>query len=351
MRPALAMEPTFCVLADGQDAYLPALQLKPLAREHGRYWEFHGSPTTVALPGNRFAKSLDGFTSHKEEPEFRELLREYSFYGVHRPSSYADIFHRHFPSPVVSWSANAAFAPALCGGWQQAISPGYHKGTFHKYDMRSAYLWAASLGLPDTQTYRRSLKPWKDRTGLYRVKLTAPKKGAPPPYSYCHECLATAEEIEIYGLSISEVVDGICWQGTLSGDGVTSEIRKYSTWKQIGRCYWGRWGQSASVTCISKRNKWSLPNRFLNVPWAHTIISRVKMRLWEFASNAIHVYVDSLITPDTIKTGLAIGDWRLEKTYSDGVFIRAPGQYGSHWSSMDRMAGVTRQPRPEPTIH
>lgn len=143
-RAALSLPPTYGTINDKQDAYMPPLQLRRLAKESGRYWSFHSIPTTVALPNNRYAKSLNSFLDHDDEPSFRELLREYSDFGVPRPSSYADVFHDTFKSPRVPWSINALLAPCLAGGWQQAIATGAHRGkTYRKYDMRSAYLWAA----------------------------------------------------------------------------------------------------------------------------------------------------------------------------------------------------------------
>jgi hypothetical protein len=176
---------------------------------------------------------------------------------------------------------------------------------------------------------------------VYRVRLIRPTPGAPFPFNQCYECIATNLEIETYGLQISEVIDGVAWKRTIPGDSIVNAIRGFSTWKQIGRCYWGRWGQLQKVECNAKGKRWHLPNIMLNVPWAHTVISRVKMRLWEYSKRAVHVYVDSVITDERIPTGDNIGDWRLEKVYESGVFVRGPGQYGALGSAtMERYSGV-----------
>lgn len=340
---ALALPPTFNEISSNQDAYLFPPQMRQQAKQNGRYWAFHAIPTTVALPGNRFAKSLSGFQDHQQEPEFRNLLSEFSFFGVPRPGGYADVFHEHFKSPRVSWSINAQFAPCMAGGWQQCTVPGIHYGTYYKYDMRSAYLWAATLGLPDTKTYTRSLRYWDNKyDGLYRIKLLEPVKWAPFPFNQATECIATNHEIETYGLRVGEVVDGVCWKRMIPGDSIIDAVRMVSTWKQAGRSYWGRWAQMQKVECVSKDKRWLLPNVALNIPWAHLIVSRVKMRLWNFSNNAVHVYVDSVITKDTIPTGDGIGDWRLEKTYQHGVIIKAPGQYGAIENErLERMSGFS----------
>lgn len=339
----IALPATYGLVEPDKDAYLEPIQLRPLVRETGRYWSFDRAPTTVALNGNRFAKSLKGFTSHTDEPSFRELLREYAEHGCPRPSSYADVFHEKYRTPRVNWSVNALLAPAMAGGWQAAIVPGIHYGTYRKYDMRSAYLWAATLGMPDTRTFRRSKQPWLGKyDGIYRIKLVAPVPSAPFPFNYASECLATNREIEAYGLPIGEVIDGVTWKNLIEPDEILKAINAVSTWKMAGRCYWGRWAQLQKVRCNTREKMWELPNMSLNIPWAHTIVSRVKMRLWDHAKRAVHVFVDSLITPDTIPTGNEFGDWRLEKIYEDGVIVRGPGQYGDvRAERLERMAGAS----------
>ena len=208
--------------------------------------------------------------------------------------------------------------------------------------MQSAYLWAATLGLPDTRTYTRSLRPnFGKHDGIFRIQLIAPSIGAPFPFNRAVECLASNLEIETYNLRIGKIIDGVVWKNTLAADSLLKAMRAVSTWKQAGRMYWGRWAQMQRIECAANGKRWNIPNLALNIPWAHLIVSRVKMRLWENASNAVHVFVDSVITPDTLKTGTNLGDWRLEKTYQNGVLIRKPGQYGAMDSPyLDRMAGV-----------
>ncbi len=344
-RKPLALAPTYGVVEPGRDAYLHPLQLRPLAKETGRYWSFHSVPTTVALSDNRYAKSLKAFAAHTDEPSFRELLAEYAEQGCPRPSGYADVFHERFKSPRVSWSVNALLAPCMAGGWQAAPRPGTHGGTFYRYDMRSAYLWAATLGLPDARTYTRSLSPVKNGgyDGVYRVKLIEPNPSAPFPFDRATEVLATNLEMETYNLRVGEIISGVTWKRTLDPEPLLTAVQAVSTWKLAGRSYWGRWAQLARVMCHDKTGKrWPLPSVTLNIPWAHMIVSRVKMRLWEHAKNAVHVYVDSVITTDEIKTGNSLGDWRLEKVYPKGVIIRGPGQYGDlEAERLEKFAGAS----------
>jgi hypothetical protein len=97
----------------------------------------------------------------------------------------------------------------------------------------------------------------------------------------------------------------------------------------------------ARVECVAGGKRWKIPNLSLNIPWAQLIVSRVKRRLWEASPDALHVFVDSVITPHKIATGSELGDWRLEHTYEDGVLVRAAGQYGDpRKKTLDKMAGV-----------
>lgn len=338
-RAALSLPPTYGVIRDKQDAYLHPNEIRKLTKQYNRHWRFNDCPTTVALDGYRFAKSLNGFTSHPDEQSFMELLREYDFYNVPRPSGYADVFHEHFKSPRVNWSVNAVLSPALAGAWQEATNVGIHFGKYYRYDMRSAYLWAATLGFPDPTTYQRSIKLREN--GLYRVKLLAPSPGAPFPFNQATECLATRLEMETYNLRVASVITGVTWTSTIPGDPIIDAVRLVSTWKQAGRSYWGRWAMASKVECVAGDKHWYLPNTALNIPWAHLVISRVKMRLWEFTKHAVHVYVDSVITSERLPTGDNIGDWRLEKEYPGGVLVRGPGQYGDlNERRLEKMAGA-----------
>lgn len=343
-RDALARRPTIGWMKEGRDSYVTRNQLRLLVTQGAsRYWTFHDAPTTVETPGNTYAKLWDRFTSHLTVAGMRELLREYGEKGVPRPGGYADIFHKRFISPRVPYTVNALLAPLLAGGWQEAISVGAHPGVFHKYDMRSAYLWAGSLGLPDVKTYRRSTHIHPDKAGIYAVELVRPAPHAPFPFNRARRCLATTQEIEIYGLEIAQVYSGIRYGELTDPAKMLEAVRAVSTWKEAGRSYWGRWGQRARVRCHAGDNSWNLPNVTQNIPWAHLIISRVRERLWNYSAGAVHVYVDSVITPAVLPVGLDIGDWKLEKTYGAGVIIKGPGQYGDiAGRTLDRMAGVPK---------
>lgn len=343
-RAALQVSPSIGRVEDLHDAYISLGHLRQLVKEKWckRWWTFHGIPTTVELPERRYAKLWDRFTDHAEDASaFAELLREYNDAGVPRPGGYADVFHDRHRAPRVAWSVNAMLAPAFVGGWQSALRVGISPGRFYRYDMRSAYLWAGSLGMPDTTTYRRSLEVSSKLPGIYRVKLEHPVTDAPYPFNRALECLASSDEIEVYDLPVKSVVAGVTWKRTIDPSRMLSHVRAVSTWKQAGRSYWGRWGQTERVECHAGGKSWVLPNIGANVPWAHMIVSRVKMKLWHMVTpRTVHVYIDSLITPERIPVGNEIGDWKLERIYENGVRVRGPGQYGAaDEARYERMAG------------
>jgi hypothetical protein len=172
--------------------------------------------------------------------------------------------------------------------------------------------------------------------------LAFPEPSAPFPFNHVRTCLATTEEIESYNLKVDRILTGVVWKRTISGDPILETITRVSSWKEVGRSYWGRWGQVAKIDCHANGKTWQIPNVALNIPYAHLIVSRVRKRVWEYARNAVHVYVDSIITKDQIPTGNNIGDWRLERSY-DGVIIRGPGQYGAlNALTLERMAGYAK---------
>lgn len=336
--------PTLHDIAPDRDAYVAPKTLRVLKRHAVRHWTFRGQPTTLELSGRRFVKSLDAFSEHASDSEaFYEMLREYADYGVPRPTGYADPFHARFQTPRVKWTYNAILASRFVGGWQEAIAPGTHLGPHYRYDLRSAYLWAGSLGLPDVASYAFSRKIGA-LPGVYRITLAHSVEGAPYPFNYATDVLASTEEIDLYSLPVAQVHGGVTWRALADPAPMLAVVRDLSTWKAAGRMYWGRWAQTTRVECHTDAKSWPLPNVNVNIPWAHMIVSRVKAKTWLAARDAVHVYVDSVITPRPLgksALGPRIGDWKLEHIYTDGVQILAPGWYGAAGDTrLEKMAGV-----------
>lgn len=339
-RAALSLLPTFRRIEPGRDAYVTRTHLARLTKKARRWWTFRDNPTTLELPaGKVYAKCASPFSDHQTEPAFLELMREHADLDVPRPTGYADVFHEKYRLPRVKWTHNAALAPRFVGGWQEALSVGTFPGMHFKYDLRSAYLWAGSVGLPDPKTYRL-VDGTQNLPAVYRVELERPTPGAPYPFNRALDVLASAEEIETYSLPVKRIITGVAWTRDLDPEPMAAAIKSLTQWKATARMYWGRWAQTSGVMCHTPNNTWRLPSLDTNIVAAHLIVSRVKLRLWQAAPGAVHVFVDSVITARQIATGPRIGDFRLEKVYPAGVTIRAPGWYGPATGPLDKAAGA-----------
>ena len=339
-RAALAELPTLFRLEDGRDAYLAPHDLAKLRQGAPRWWTFRRQVTTVELPGNRYAKNALPFDEHNEsETDFAELMRECRDFGVNRPSGYADAFHRIYKTPPVRWTFNAMLSARFVGGWQEALTVGLVKRPVRRYDIRSAYLWAGGLGLPDPRSYRLVRRIVRDRAAVYDVEHV-PRAGLPYPFSTARHVLATDEEIETYSLDVRRVSMGVTWETLIDPGPMLDAIRQFSFWKAAARSYWGRWAMTSRVECHVGDKSWPLKSISANVVWAALIVARVKLKTWLHARDAVHVFVDSVITPHALPTGPKIGDWKLEQEYPEGVAIRAPGWYGAIGGPFDKTAGV-----------
>jgi hypothetical protein len=333
----------------GRDSYVRGAQLSSLLGAHRgqlrRVWSVNGKAVTLEFQGGGIAKSIDAFEAKHWETEsaFDEFLRECRDLECPRPASYGSVFHAQFRSPKILHSFNYPFAPYFVGAWQGHAGAGIYRGEHHKYDLNSAYLWASTMGLPHPASFRMAERIGR-HSGMFLVEHI-PRNGLPYPFYASPVVLASTDEIEVYGLNVTRVIRGVTWTDYLDSDAVTSVMKRASFGKLMSRAYWGRWCSTALLECSNGRRSWYMRNHVLNIPWAHTLVSRVKMRVWEHASHAIHVFVDSIITTDKLPTGDKLGDWRLERSYPDGVKVRRAGFYGPASGEWERTSGEPKQPK------
>lgn len=334
----------------GCDAYLDTFadELKTARR----YWTYRGTVRTVQTAAGDYVKSPAGFGVTTRDlldreahiDEIRDAL------GVSLPSGYSAAFRHAYRSPSVSGSLNIALGDMTYGGWQDGVM-GSHTGTWHHYDMKRAYYWALTQGLPDPDYYYLT-KSLAYADAVYRVRLASFTDGAPYPFNTHTEVTCTREEIDLYDLRISEVLAGVAFRrGYRKLMDVVGAIDRWSFAPTVARTFWGAWGAYEGCQCVlpgnpkeyDKWKRWTLPAQGRNVPWAHLILSRVRRKLWEASTLGewCHVYTDSIITTRTLSTGTNPGDWRHVATYAHGVKVAGPGQYGKldspHWL---RYAGV-----------
>lgn len=328
----------------GADAYMDThTDELPHAR---RYWTYRGTVRTIQTAAGDYVKSPTGFgvdaralierESHVDE--IRDAL------GVSLPSGYAGAFRKAYASPVVSGTLNIGLGDVVHGGWQHG-EMGLHTGTWHHYDMKRAYYWALTQGLPDpTHFYRTRSLAYRD--AVYRVRLSCVSEGAPYPFDTYTDVIATRDEIDTYGLQVADVIAGVAFRREYRDlSKVLHAIDRWSFAPMVSRTFWGAWSAQEGCQCVipGSGKRWTLPAQGRNVVWAHLIMSRVRRRLWDASTCGrwCHVYVDSIITTQTLSTGTSPGDWRLVDTYARGVKVAGPGQYGRadspHWL---RYAGV-----------
>lgn len=274
------------------------------------------------------------------QSRFDEFIAECTSFECPRPSSYSSVFHSVFRTARIPYSVNMQFAHSFAGGWEQARQTGTLSGSWRKYDLNSAYLWASTLGLPRPSTFKYASKIAK-RPGLYHIELAAQLDHLPYPYNTRRFVNATDDEINLYSLPIRRIIGGVTWEDSLPEDVVSAVVSRFSFAKEVSKSYWGRWCSTETIRCTVGAKHWELPNPCLNLVWAHLLIGRVRARVWQEAASAAHVFVDSIITTDALKVGTGLGSWRLDAEYPDGVKVRHAGFYGpANSDKWDRTSGT-----------
>lgn len=323
--------PSFLRIEDGRDAYLSPIDLTQMrkSREFSRFWSVMGRTSTVQV-GKRIYKDASRFGRFgQSEDMFMSMLEDAARHNVNRPSSFASHFHDTFRSPRVTRSVNAIFDDCFVGGWEEAKVIGSATGLHRQYDINSAYLWSGSLGLPDVKSWRAASAINPRFPGLYNITQADVNPSLPYPFNQNLRVNATVDEIDAYNIRVAHVHGGITWGYLSHGQELLDAVMKFEAWKSIGKAYWGRWCSTVPVYCESKNGKvWPTPNMLQNIVWAHVILSRVKMRLYEVSQSSCHVYVDSVITTQELPTSDAIGAWKLETVFPEGVQIKHAGNYG-----------------------
>lgn len=342
MRVHLALSLSFRVsplyldkLVPGSDSYVvPDMMPAPGSPGINRAWRFHNILRSVAWSKGGVVKNRAPFDDHHDPDAFLALLDEAASRNVERPSGYGDLFHQTYWSPALSGAARRTLTFEVPGAWQEmTVLPGKYLGTWRRYDIRSAYLWSMAQGLPNPKSFRWSEK-FGRRDGLYCCRV-APHPTAPYPYRVGGDLPVTRQEIDTYGLSVERIHYGVTWSNPWDIDPMMKAVTSWSCWKQVGRSFWGRYASLGKVQCETYKsgalNKaWELPNRFVNPVWAHLILGRVRLRLFDVARTmpTARVYVDSVVVSGELPTGDALGDWKLEAEFH-GLDIRHLNIYRS----------------------
>ena len=145
--------------------------------------------------------------------------------------------------------------------------------------------------------------------------------------------VASTEELVAYGVEPLRVRYGLTWTRTLAPGWVDRVLGRLPppVAKAAGRAYWGRWAGRDPLVCQmgTDGKRWQLRNVFQHLVWAWTLVSRVRLRLWQERAETAHCYVDELVTRRELRTGTRPGDWNLKATYPDGIVVHRTGWWGA----------------------
>ena len=148
-------------------------------------------------------------------------------------------------------------------------------------------------------------------------------------------------DIETYGID-AEILGGVSWSNDCERfypESVFAELSgRVPDWifRKAMSTYWGIFAQNLPIY----REIWKdgkiqkvikMYNRNKNIFWAQTLISRVCRHVYEEAAkDARQVYVDSVLVPRKIETGLEIGQWKLVNEFPLGIMIKNPGVWTAY---------------------
>lgn len=318
---------------DGASGYAPVDVLQA-AWDDGkcrRAWSLGPRLMSVQLANGSYWKARERLAT--ETPD--ALLGALAARGVEHPSSFADCYHQLAPRmPRVRRTINGLFDWWPGGPWSEARRTGKFGGTWYRYDLQSAYRWAATLGLPSIAHMEVTKRRGTSRPGLWLVRLEEDRPDLPPVYrEYGKLAVVATEEIERYNLKC-ETLRGVVWSETLPSLHIESTLQRLPCPKEAGRAYWGRWIARDPLICRTASGKeWTMPNASQNFVWGWLIVGRVRLRMWEVAREAAHVYVDEVLVPHELPTAFGVGHWHLKETYPRGVFVNRTGWYGSRRAS------------------
>lgn len=328
----------------GASGYTSASSLT-MAWQNGqcaKVWRL-GTRIMSAALGKEMGAGLWKVTDRLNTDEPDALLDALEAVGVKHPSSFADCYHQMAPEvPRVRTTFNGMFEWWPGGPWSEARLTGDHKGTWRRYDLVSAYRWAATLGLPDPTTYHAVTSWSSDVSGLYVCELLDARPDLPPIFRGHGPVVMSSEEIEGYGVRVN-ILRGVQWSSDYPRTYVEHTLRKLPCAKESGRAYWGRWIARDPLVCWERSGKeWEMRNVAANFVWGWLIVGRVRLKLWEASQGAAHVYVDEVVTPAELPTGDRLGDWHLKETYPNGVRVVRTGAYGPLGGSFTMQTGVSR---------
>lgn len=298
-------------------------KLRPLALQEIR---FRGNLRTLRLPGNEWAKLR--FCS---DEEIGVLMASAARLGLRKdwyPSSWSSLFHAVGLRPRPAGRTLKLRIPTrVYGAWEEARHTTGFNGRVREYDLISAYAWAGFRSLPVLRS-AEIVDKWSG-PGIYlcRIRQTGGVL-IPPHLRVDRDRWLTSEEIEELNLRV-DIREGMIfhkwWEPQ---ERIRRIIEACRHWKKVFRAYWGSWASPVGPTCFCPRTgkTWSLQNPYFDPVAAHYIVSRVRNRIAAVARQALHIYVDAVVTPEQLPEGSGIGDWKMKNQFEKMV-IKGAGRY------------------------
>lgn len=316
----------------GEDCYSFASDL-PTGAAITRRWSYKGAWRSVLQRGGGIVKTREAFPDQVTVADMTALLAEASARGVTRPSGYGDLFHQLCRTPRAR-AAHVKLFPQIPGGWNSVLgSQIVVRDPLYRYDIRSAYLWALSEGLPDPKTFRTVRRV--DGPGVYWCESPCHPM-LPHPWNKPGMHPATFEELELMPIRVRDIRRGVAFvQGSFDVGPWLDSIQSWSCGKAVARAFWGRWIATGKVRqetfdpAGEVRTSRELPDVARQPIWAAIITARLRMRLWGLVDSGertiYRVQTDSIITDTPIDTGERLGEWKLEATFPTGGKILPVG--------------------------
>jgi hypothetical protein len=277
-------------------------------------WEAMGWNGAPSSPARVFARALEETVDEGDVPHPRRVRPE-------APGNTDAV------SPVVDPGAATWL-------WIEALIPARTHVTVpcHHYDINEAFRSAVQTGLP------AAFHPYQDgdRNYVARATIKGAERQLPEPWELSDTVYLTGEDVRHWGLDV-EIHRAVTYADLDVDMELPFEIVRsnFGPWtaKRARQQSWGVFAQNgASVQQEiyrggQKETTSGLADRWTCLEWAVIITRRIMRQVHAAAEagDAVSLFVDSVLCRTPIPHGTDVGEWGKEDTYSDGIYLHAPG--------------------------